>query len=147
MYFRVFTWPITLWEWLCWIAMNVRFQLLHLGVVHVPLMENTTKCSSVKSGVFPFTLDTSLEEFVVISLFYTLIVAQCIEQQPLNNCHQPLQIETACPDCFLVSSQANYMAIVGDKCNCPLCTNRFNGVFPKWNRTFIEFSTFNEPGI
>ena len=57
--------------------MTVRFQLLSVGVAHVSSKENTIKCSSIKSGVFPFALNSSQEESVTISLLSTPIVAQC----------------------------------------------------------------------
>ena len=38
----------------------------------------TIKCSSIKSGVFPFTLDTLLEGCGVNCLLFTQIVAQCM---------------------------------------------------------------------
>ena len=38
----------------------------------------TIKCSSIKFGVFPFTLDTLLEGCGVNCLLFTQIVAQCM---------------------------------------------------------------------
>ena len=53
-----------------------------LIVTHVPSKESTIKCSSMKSNVFPFILNSSFGELMVFSLLTTQIMAKYMNNNP-----------------------------------------------------------------
>ena len=81
MYCRVFTRLTTTLNMVALNSHDLNFLLLSVGVTHVSSKENAIKCSSMKSSVFPFTLNFSQAESMTISLLFTPIVAQCMNNQ------------------------------------------------------------------
>ena len=64
----------------------------------------------MKSGVFPFTRNSSQEEPMVFSLLYTQIVAQCMNNNPWTP-----HVDKSCMLQLLIRSRwTNYKVIVGD---------------------------------
>ena len=76
--------------------MTVRLQLLLTRVIAVPSKQNTIKCSSMKSGVFPFALHSSRGGVCDNPTPLYPHSGPVHKQTTMNKCCQPLEKKPVC---------------------------------------------------